>query len=168
MRTSMAVMIVATVMAAGACSRTVASGPNGGDVVPIKNGGAKAEVVSNPTTGEVLVQTYDDRLQSRKPIERQPITIGSGDDTTELEPYPVDTDPPGSSSRFYGHADWIRGGQTREGWMVGGGTGRSRQRFEWQHGWDAGRTQARMWEGLAEHRRMGFEHGSGPREPIGR
>ena len=162
MRTLVAGVIVGSLMAAAGCSRAAAAGPNGGDVVPIKNGTVKAELVSNVDTGEVLVQTYDDDLKTRQPIERQPITVGSGDNSVELAPHPVDTDPPGTCSRFYGQADWVRGGRIREGWMHGEGTGASRQQFAWEHGWEAGRMHSGMWEAMGEHRHMGPGHGAGP------
>jgi hypothetical protein len=168
MKEFLAGVMVAGLIASAGCSWTAAAGPNGGDVVPIKDGTAKAEVMSNVDTGEVLVQTYDDDLKTRQPIERQPITVGSGENRVELTPHPVDTDPPGTCSRFYGQADWVRGGQMREGWMGGGGAGAGRQQFAWEHGWEAGRMHSGMWEGMGEHRRMGPGHGPGPRGPMER
>jgi hypothetical protein len=147
-------------MAVAACARTATSEPNGGDVVPIKGGTAYAEVVSNTATGEVMVQTFDKDLKTRQPIEQQPITVGSGGNNVELTPHPTDADPAGTCSRFYGQADWARGGGAREGWMQGRATG-DRQEFQWQHGWEAGRMQGRMWEDMGAHRRMGPEHGPG-------
>jgi hypothetical protein len=155
MKTIASLISLAALLAIAACSRTGAAGPNGGDIVAIKNGAATAEVVSNPDTGEVLVQTYAGDLQTRRPIERLPITVGSGDDSVDLVPYPVPTDPPGMSSRFYGQAEWLRGGRLREGWMHGGGVGQSREHYTWEHGWEAGRTHDDMWEAMGEHRRMG-------------
>ena len=154
-------------MAVAACARTAATGPNGGDVVPIKGGTAYAEVVSNTDTGEVMVQTFDKDLKTRQPIEQQPITVGSGGNNVELTPHPTDTDPAGTCSRFYGQADWARGGGVRQGWMQGRGTG-DRQEFEWQHGWEAGRMQGRMWEGMGEHRRMGSGNAPDARGPMHR
>jgi hypothetical protein len=153
-------------MAVAACARTAAAGPNGGDVVPIKGGTAYAEVVSNMDTGEVMVQTFDKSLKTRQPIEQQPITIGSGSNNVELMPHPITSDPAGTCSRFYGQADWARGGGARQGWMQGHGTG-DRQEFQWQHGWDAGRMQERMWEDMGEHR-MGPGDGRGPGGPMHR
>ena len=167
MKTLLAGVMVAAVLAAAGCSRTAPAGPNGGDVVRIKDGTAKAEVVSNADTGEVLVQTYDDDLKTRQAIERQPITVGSGYDSVELTPYPVDTDPPGTCSRFYGQADWVRGGRMREGWMHVGGT-ESRQQFDWERGWEAGRMHSGMWEAMGGHRRMGPGHGPGSHGPMDR
>lgn len=46
---------------AGGCSRTPSAlaGPNGGDIVPIKDGAAYAELLANADTGEVMVHTWD-------------------------------------------------------------------------------------------------------------
>ena len=167
MRTVLTVLLLGGLIAAAGCSRAAAAGPNGGDVVPIKNGGAVAEVLSNADTGEVLVQTYDEDLKTREPIEREPITVGSGQNSVELTPHPTETDPPGTCSRFYGQADWVRGGRVREGWMQGRAMG-MRQEFEWQHGWEAGRMGRHMWEAMGEHRRMGPGRGPGPRGPMDR
>ena len=160
-------LLLGSLIAAVGCTRTAAAGPNGGDVVPIKNGSAFAEVVSNPDSGEVMVQTYDKDLKTREPIEREPISVGSGQNSVELTPYPTATDLPGTCSRFYGQADWVRGGSMREGWMQGRAIG-MRQEIGWQHGWEAGRIQVRMWEEMGGHRRMGPEHGPGPRGPMNR
>jgi hypothetical protein len=109
------------------CSRTAAAGPNGGDVVPIKAGTTKAEVVANAETGEVMAQTFDEDLKARQPIEREAITVGSGANQCRADALPCDTDPPGTCSGFYRQADWARGGSFREGWMQsrGMGTGRN-------------------------------------------
>ena len=168
MKLLMSGLLLGSFIAAGGCARTAAPGPNGGDVVPIKNGSAFAEVVSNADSGEVIVQTYDEDLKTRHPIERQPIMVGSGEDTVALTPVPVETDPPGTCSRFYGQAEWVRGGRMREGWMHGGGTGANRQQFAWEHGWEAGRTHSGMWEAMGGHRRMGPGHGPGGPGPMDR
>ena len=160
------VIVLGLIVVAG-CSRTAAAGPNGGDVVPIKNGTAYAEVVSNADTGEVLVQTFDEDLKTRQPIEQQPITVGSGANSVELTPYPTATDPPGTCSRFYGQAEWVRGGEIRQGWMLGAGMG-NRQEFAWQQGWEAGRMHGGMWEEMGGHRRLGPGHAPGPRGPFDR
>ena len=158
MKTFVAGVILIGLMAVAACSKTASAGPNGGDLVPIKGGTAYAELVSNPDSGEVMVQTWDKDMKTRRPIEQEPITLGSGGNNVELTPHPIDTDPAGTCSRFYGQADWARGTGARQGWMQGRGTG-DRQEFEWQHGSEAGRMQGRMWEGMGEHRRMGPGHG---------
>lgn len=160
-------MTLIGLMAVAACSNAAAAGPNGGDVVSIKGGTAYAELVSNEESGEMMVQTWDKNLKTRRPIEREPISVGSGDNKVELTPYPTDNDPEGMSSRFYGQADWARGAGVHQGWMEGRATG-DRQQFEWRHGREAGRTQRRMWEEMGEHRRMGTEHGPGARGPMHR
>lgn len=160
-------LLLGSLITAVGCTRTAAAGPNGGDVVPIKNGSAFAEVVSNADSGEVMVQTYDKDLKTREPIEREPITVGSGQNSVDLTPHPTETDPPGTCSRFYGQADWVRGGSIREGWMQGRAMD-MRQEFGWQHGWEAGRTHGGMWEAMGEHRRMEGGHGPGPRGPMNR
>ena len=162
MKTIASLIVLGALVALSGCSRTDAAGPNGGDIVPIKNGAAAAEIVSNADTGEVIVQTYADNLTTRQPIERLPITVGSGDNSVELVPQPVGTDPPGMSSRFYGQAEWLRGGRIHDGWMRGGGVGTGREEYAWEHGWEAGRTHSDMWEAMGEHRRMGPGHARGP------
>ncbi|MBI2827193.1 MAG: hypothetical protein HYX69_21185 [Planctomycetia bacterium] len=150
--------LLAGLMVAG-CSRTPASaGPNGGDLVPIKGGTAYAELLANADTGEVMVHTWDKDLKSRRPIEDEPITVGSGANTVELMPHPMDGDSAGACSRFYGEANWVRGGGVRDGWMHGGGAGDHKE-FAWQRCWQGGRTHSHMWEDMGEHRHMGAEHG---------
>ena len=168
MKTLAAGMGLIGLVAIAACSKTAAAGPNGGDLIPIKGGTAYAELVSNPDSGEVMVQTWDKDLKTRRPIEQEPITVGSGGDNVELAPHPTDTDPSGTCSRFYGQAEWARGAGARQGWMRGRGTG-DRQEFGWQHGSEAGRMQGQMWEAMGEHRRMGPGHGPGkPGGPMHR
>lgn len=150
----------------GGCSQTpqrpASAGPTGGDLVPIKGGSAYAELLANADTGEVLVNTWDKDLKTRRPIEKEPITVGSGDNSVELTPHPTDSDSSGMCSRFYGHADWLRGGGVHNGWMHGGGTGDHRT-FDWSRCWQAGRAHGRMWEEMGRHRRMGPGHmSSGP------
>ena len=161
------IMLLAGSVSWAGCSPVAAAGPNGGDVVPINNGSAVAEVVSNANTGEVIVQTYDQELKRRQPIEPQPITVGSGQNTVELMPHPTETDPPGTCSRFYGQADWVRGGQMRIGWMQSRAFG-GRQEFGWHHGWEAGRMGSRMWEDMGEHRHIGPGHAPESRGPMHR
>ena len=167
MKTFIASVTLIGLMAVAACSRAATTGPDGGDLVSIKGGTAYAELMSNEESGEVMVHTWDKNLKTRRPIEREPISVGSGGDNLELTAYPTDTDPEGMSSRFYGQADWARGAGVRQGWMEGRGTG-DRQQFAWQHGREAGRMQGRMWEDMGEHRRMGTEHGPGGRGPMHR
>lgn len=158
-------MILAGLFAVAGCSQTqpqpASAGPNGGDLVPIKGGNAYAELLANADTGEVLVQTWDKDLKTRRPIEKEPITLGSGDKSVELTPHPMDSDPSGTCSRFYGRADWARGGGVHNGWMHGGGTGDHRT-FDWNRCWQAGRSHGHMWEEMGLHRRMGPGRMGGP------
>lgn len=130
------------------CSSTQ-SGPNGGDVVTLNNG-AKAEIVANADTGEMMVHTWDQDLKNSRPVENKALMIGSGDQTVELEPHPTASDPSGSCSRFYGQADWLRGGQMRQGWLGGD---QDRHEFSWNNCWAAGAANGSMWNEMGEHRR---------------
>lgn len=156
----------AAVLAVAGCSTSsgpsASAGPTGGDLVPIKNGTAYAELLANADTGEVMVHTWDKDLKTRQPIEKEPITVGSGDNSVELTPHPMDTDPSGTCSRFYGQANWVRGGGVHSGWMHGGGTGDHRT-FDWNHCWQGGRTHGPMWEEMGKHRHRGPGHGPGHR-----
>ena len=164
MKTFVTEMIVAGLIAVAGCSQTpqqsASAGPNGGDLLPIKSGNGYAELLTNADTGEVLVNTWDKDLKTRRPIDREQITVGSGDNSVELAPHPMDTDPSGTCSRFYGQADWVRGGNVRHGWMHGGGIG-THQEFDWQHCWQGGRSHGRMWEEMGKHRQMGPGHRRG-------
>jgi hypothetical protein len=159
------VTVFAAALAVEGCSQSsgpsASAGPNGGDLVPIKGGSAYAELLANADTGEVLVNTWDKNLKTRRPIEKEPITVGSGDNSVELTPHPTDSDPSGMCSRFYGHADWVRGGDIHNGWMHGGGTG-DHHTFDWNRCWQAGRSHGHMWEEMGPHRRMGPGHMGGP------
>lgn len=149
------------IVSLGGCSAQPAlAGPNGGDLVPIQDGTAYAELLANADTGEVMVHTWDKDLKTPQPIAGEPLTVGSGDKSVELMPHPIDSDPAGRCSRFYGEADWVRGGGVRNGWMHGGGVG-SHQEFAWKGCWQAGRSHGHMWEGMGMHRHMGPGHGSG-------
>ena len=134
------------------------AGPNGGDVVPITvastGGTAWAELLANADTGELAVHTWDKELQSKQPIEDEPIIIGSGEDSVELMPHPATADPPGTSSRFYGQAEWVKGGGIRYGWLHREGAQDHRE-FNWQRCWQAGRTHAPMWTEMRQHHGMG-------------
>ena len=172
MRTTTISLLIASAVAVGGCNRTAATpatGPNGGDVVPIKTGTAYAELLANADTGEVMVHTWDKDLKTPKPIEKEPITVGSDDNSAELMPHPMSTDPAGTCSRFYGHADWARGGTISHGWMAMRGDGRQRHSFEWRGCWQGGKAHGRMWEEMGEHRRMGpggpMGSGHGPGRP---
>ena len=166
MRLASMTLLVSAVLVGG-CNRpavtALSTGPSGGDLVPVKGGTAYAELLANADTGEVMVHTWDKDLKTPRPVEKEPITVGSGENSTELMPHPMDTDPAGTCSRFYGHADWARGGNVRQGWMHGGGAG-DHQSFEWSRCWQGGKAHGRMWEEMGEHRRMGPGHG-GPMGP---
>ena len=140
------------------------AGPNRGDVVTLNNGQAKAEVVANADTGEVMVHTWDQNLNNSQLIENKPLMIGSGDQTIALQPHPTASDPRGFCSRFYGQADWLRGGGVRQGWL-GGGADQSRHEFAWNNCWKGGQTHGPMWNEMGEHRRgmMGRGPGGGMR-----
>jgi hypothetical protein len=152
--------MLASLAVAAACARPAKVGPNGGSVTSISGDTVYAELLADSSTGEVLVQTFDSDLKTRRPIENAPVTVGSGEHRVELRPRPMDNDPSGTSSRFYGQADWARGGDARRGWIEGFGL-RERREFDWQHGWEAGQMRGRMWEEMEEHRSMGPEHGPG-------
>jgi hypothetical protein len=162
MKTFMSGVMLAGLFAVAGCSpspsQPVSAGPNGGDLVPIKGGTAYAELLTNADTGEVLVNTWDKDMKTRRPVEKEPITVGSGDKSVELTPHPVDTDPSGQCSRFYGEADWVRGGGIHQGWMHGPGAG-GHTDFAWQRCWQAGQAHGRMWEEMGPHRHMGQGHG---------
>lgn len=173
MRTTTIALLFASAVTVGGCSRPPApapsTGPNGGDVVPIKSGTAYAELLANADTGELMVHTWDKDLKTPKPIEKEPITVGSGDNSTELMPHPTNTDPSGTCSRFYGHADWARGGNVGHGWMAMRGEGGQRHSFDWRGCWPGGKAHGRMWEEMGEHRRTGPGRGGhmGPGGPMG-
>lgn len=135
------------------------TGPNGGDVVPIKNGTAYAELLAKPDTGEVMVHIWDKDLKTPRPIEKESISVGSGDNSTELMPHPTTSDPTGTCSRFYGHADWVRDGNVGHGWLAMRGEGGQRHSFDWRGCWQGGKAHGRMWEEMGEHSRMGAVHG---------
>jgi len=147
----MGIALLLAVMTMPSCSKAEAeAGPNGGDVVPLNDG--KAEVVANADTGEVMVHTWDENLKASRPIENKPLTMGSDDQTIELQPHPTASDPSGLCSRFYGQADWLRGGKVDHGWLSGG-MGKSRHEFAWNNSWRGGAAHGPMWTEMGEHRR---------------
>jgi len=103
-------------------------GPYGGDVVPIADGDAYAELLANADTGELMVHIWDKDRETARPIESKPLILGSADKSVRLEPPPTLTDPPGYCSRFYGQADWVRGGGVRQGWLTESGQAQPRPR----------------------------------------
>jgi hypothetical protein len=158
MKTFVSGFMLAGLIALAGCSRTTtqpaSAGPNGGDLVPIKGGSAYAELLANADTGEVLVNTWGKDLKSRRPIDKEPITVGSGDKSVELMPHPTDSDPSEKCSRFYGQAEWVRGGGIRHGWIHSESTG-GHEDFEWRRCWQAGQRHDHMWEEMGKHRHMG-------------
>jgi hypothetical protein len=173
MRTTTIALFLA-VLAAGwnRTAMTPTTGPYGGDVVPIKDGSGYAELVADPDTGEAMVHTWDRDLKTRRPVEKEPITVGSGEKSTELTPHPMDTDPTGTCSRFYGHAEWMRGGNIEHGWMMMWSEGNQKHSFDWRNCWQGGRMHGTMWKEMGKHRRMmGPGHGGpmmGPGHGPGR
>ena len=138
------------------------AGPNGGDIVPLQDGATKAELLANQDTGELMVHTWDKNLKQSRPIMSEPLTVGSGQQSVDLEPYPVAGDPPGFCSRFYGHADWARGG-IHQGWMHPRGRTTDHHDFAWNRCWKAGISHGTMWSGMGDSRAGMMRHGSGNR-----
>jgi hypothetical protein len=145
-----------------ACNQAKAQvGPNGGDVVAVPNTDAKAEVIGNPDTGEVVVRTWDEELARPEPLPAEPLVLGEGDHRLDLMPHRMADDPEGRSSRFYGRAEWLRGGKAERAWIECCGGERGREEFGWSHGWDAGRSRGEMWREMREHGEEMREHGMG-------
>lgn len=132
------------------CSKAQA-GPNGGDVVAMNDGKTSAEVLSNAESGEVMVHTWDNDLKSARPVEARPLTMGADDKQVQLEPHPLASDPPGYCSRFYGRAEWLRGGNMHHGWLGHSGAESGRMHFDWNRGWKAGGMHGGMWSGMGGH-----------------
>ena len=145
-------------------SASGAAGPNSGDVVPIQGGTVKVELVTSATTGEVMVHTWDPTLKQHMPIDPEPMTMGTGDHSIQLDPYPLPSDPPGKCSRFYGQADWVRAGTFDRGWLRCCGGSGTRENFAWRHCWSGGRGHEGMWAEMGEHRR-GVGEAGGPMGP---
>ncbi len=134
------------------CSASAKAGPNGGDVVALNDGKTRAEMLANADTGEVMVHTWDNDLKSARPVEARSLTLGADEKQIQLEPRPLASDPPGYCSRFYGRADWLRGGTMHHGWLNHSGTGTGRHDFKWNHGWQAGKSHGPMWSEMQGHR----------------
>jgi len=147
--------LVAIALLVQSCSRTQA-GPNGGDVVALNDGKTNAEVLANPGTGEVMVHTWDQELKSPRPIEAKPLTVGAEQNSVRLDPHPMPGDPPGYCSRFYGQADWLRGGQIHRGWMSQSESGVQPKPFDLNRCWQAGKSHGEMWSEMPRH---GMHHG---------
>ena len=157
-----------------ACNKASADvGPNGGDVVALPNTDAKAEVIGNADTGEVVVRTWDEELANPRPMPHESLVIGEGDRRLELTSHPMADDPQGRSSRFYGRAEWLRGGRVDNAWIECCGSEQGRERFGWSHGWEAGRRHGDLWREMREHgegmreRGMGMGMGTAPGAPAG-
>ena len=133
------------------CSPNAQAGPNGGDVVAMNDGKTSAEVLSNADTGEVMVHTWDNDLKSARPVEARPLTMGADEKQMQLEPHPLASDPPGYCSRFYGRADWLRGGSVHHGWLGHSGAESGRMHFDWNRGWKAGGMHGGMWSEMGGH-----------------
>ena len=133
------------------CFASAKAGPNGGDVVALNDGKTSAEVLANADTGEVMVHTWDNDLKSARPIEARPLTIGADEKQVQLDPHPLANDPPGYCSRFYGRADWLRGGTFHHGWLNHSGTETGRHDFSWNHGWQAGKSYGPRWSEMPGH-----------------
>ena len=133
------------------CSNGAKAGPNGGDVVALNDGKTSAEVLANADSGEVMVHTWDNDLKSARPVEARPLMMGADENQIQLEPHPLASDPPGYCSRFYGRADWLRGGKVHHGWLSYSGSATGRQDFEWNHGWQAGKSHGPMWSEMGGH-----------------
>ena len=141
-------MIAITLLVQSCSPEAAQAGPNGGDVVPMNDGQTSAEVMSNADSGEVMVHTWGKDLKTAHPIEAKALTMGSGTDQTQLEPHPLPTDPAGMCSRFYGHAEWLRGGSARKGWLNHSNSETGRMHFDWNRSWKAGASHGSMWTGM--------------------
>lgn len=133
------------------CSTKSKAGPNGGDLLTLDAGEGSAEVMANADTGEVMVHTWTEDLKSPLPIEAKPLTLGAEQNSVRLDPHPMASDPPGFCSRFYGRADWVRGGGVHHGWMSRADSGAQRQHFDWNRCWKAGATHGQMWSEMGGH-----------------
>lgn len=149
--------------------KSATAGPYGGDVVPIDDGNGYAEFVADRDTGEVMVHTWDKDLKTRRAVKATPMTLGTDDGRVDLAPHPEPTDPAGTSSRFYGHAHWLRGSGRDRGWLILGDRSDARYEFAWKRCWDAGREHGSMWTNMGEHRWKGMgpgeNHGPGRERP---
>jgi hypothetical protein len=116
------------------CSNSAKAGPNGGDVAALNDGKTSAEVLANADSGEVMVHTWDNDLKSARPVEARPLTLGADEQQIQLAPHPLASDPPGYCSRFYGRADWLRGGKVQHGWLSHSGAATERQNFDMDRG----------------------------------
>ena len=132
------------------CSKAKA-GPNGGDLVTLGDGKTNAEIIANSDTGEAMVHTWNQDLKSPQPVEAKPLTLGTEANSLQLDPHPLPSDPAGTCSRFYGRADWLRGGSVHHGWLSSGGGESQRQHFDMNRCWNSGRTHGHMWSEMGGH-----------------
>ncbi len=152
MATRLAVFVLlAITLLVQSCSSEAQAGPNGGDVIPMGDGQTSAEVMSNADSGEVMVHTWGKDLKTAHPIEAKALTMGSGTNQIQLEPHPLSGDPAGKCSRFYGRAEWLRGGGARKGWLNHSNSETGRMHFDWNRGWKAGASHGGMWTGMGDH-----------------
>lgn len=137
-------------------SRGSSSGPYGGDLVPLGEG-AQGEVLANDETGEAVALIWDASLRHSHPIPDDPIVIGRGERTVTLRPHPRSDDPSGHCSRFYGQADWLKGGRSDHEWLEWNGHG-MHHRFAGQGCWNSGPERRSLWHDLHHD---GASHGHG-------
>lgn len=135
-------------------------GPNGGPIVSLKNSHAKAEIITNAESGAILIYTWDLVLKNKRPVNYKPLIIGSGNETVDLHPYPIDDDSAGYCSRFYGKADWLYGEQMHSGWL-GGGMEQIRHEFDWDISLRAGKSRGTLFKKMNKSQEGMVGDGSG-------
>jgi hypothetical protein len=136
--------LVLALTVVNSCS-SMQQGPNGGTIVSLKNSNAKAEILANAESGMIIVYTWDLALKKSRAISYKPLTIGSGEETVNLLPYPTADDSAGSCSRFFGKADWLRGGNVSYG-RLGGGMEQIAHNFNWNKGLSAGKNLSSLFK----------------------
>jgi len=150
------VLILMTLLSCTSMQR----GPYGGTVISLKSSHAKAEILADTASGAVLIYTWDIALKKNKPVHYKPFIIGSGDETVDLFPYPIAGDSTGYCSRFYGKAEWVRGGGMVYGWL-GGGVEQVRHEFNWKNCLHAGKSLGSLFEKMDENKGGMMGNGSG-------
>lgn len=149
------VVVVVGIGAYAFFNRPISAGPYGGDLVPVDDGAAYAEVLANKDSGELMAHVWDKNLKTPHPIPNEPITVGSDNDSVQLMPHPMPNDPAGTCSRFYGQADWARNANMHHGWLRTDNQGQSRHEFAWNRCWRGGQSHGNMWQEMQGHHRMG-------------
>lgn len=149
------VAAVVVIAAYAVINRQASAGPYGGDLVPLDDGATYAEVLANQESGELMAHVWDKDLKTPHPITNEPITVGSDNSSVQLMPHPMPNDPVGTCSRFYGQADWVRGGGIHHGWLHTSGHTEHRQQFAWNRSWKGGQSHGKMWQEMQGHHRMG-------------